>query len=136
MASRISMATKAELVSALVTRYRRYHAPVPPVVRVLDPREVDELDKAVLRQLQAGLLLPGEVKSAQIDLGKRIDKRGVEGSAAVASATTDIPILTDSFRMAWREGERRPMHKRPYHRRKSVSRRRCPDGCGCSMPLW
>jgi hypothetical protein len=68
-------------------------------------------------------LLLGEVKAAQVDLGNRVDKRGVPGSAAMAPATTDIPILTDSFKTAWRDGERRPTHKRPYHRRKPVPRR-------------
>ncbi len=105
---------------------KRYHDPVPPVARVLGHPVVNELDKTVLRRLQAScdpILLLGEIKAAQIDLGNRVDKRGIAGSEAADPTVVDIPILTDSFRTAWRDGERRPTHKRPYRRRKPVPRR-------------
>jgi len=61
---------------------KRYHDPVPPVARVLAHPGIDEADKERLRALQAvsdPVLLLAEIRAAQAELGKRVDRRGVEG---------------------------------------------------------
>jgi hypothetical protein len=104
---------------------KRYHPPVPPMGRVLAHVEVGKESKARLRQLHAQadpVLLLAEIRAAQAELGERVDRRGTE-------AAQPQPIIVDpdrfaaSLKTAWREGERRPTHRRPYRRRKPVPER-------------
>jgi hypothetical protein len=93
--------------------------------RVLAHAGVDEESKMRLRGLHAQadpVLLLAEVCAAQAVLGERVDRRGTQ-------AAQPEPIIVDpdrfaaSLKTAWREGERRATHRRPYRRRKPVPKR-------------
>jgi hypothetical protein len=104
---------------------KRYHAPEPPVARVLAHAAVGEDSKAQLRQLYAQadpVLLLAEIRAAQAELGARVDRRGKE-SEGRQPIVIDLERFAVSLRTAWREGERRPTHRRPYRRRKPVPQR-------------
>jgi hypothetical protein len=68
------------------------------------------------------VLLLAEVRAAQAELGERVDRRRTQ-------TTTAQPIIVDprrsaaSLKTAWREGEQRATHRRPYRRCKPVPRR-------------
>ena len=104
---------------------KRYHPPISPVNRVLAHAEVAEETKAVLRQLQARVdpvVLLGAIRAAQADLGQRVDRRGTEAAVA-PPVVVGLDRFGASLKTAWRQGEQRPTHRRPYRRRKLVSRR-------------
>jgi hypothetical protein len=104
---------------------KRYHAPAIPAARVLAHPAVAEERKTALRRLQAQsdpVLLITEIRAAQAELGQRIDRRGLDGAREPAAAV-DLERFTTGLRIAWRQGEQRPIHRRPYRRRKPVPRR-------------
>ena len=104
---------------------KRYHPPVPPMGRVLVHAEVGEESKARLRQLHAQadpVLLLAEIRAAQAELGERVDRRGTE-TAQAEPIIVDPNRFAASLKTAWREGERRATHRRPYRRRKPVPKR-------------
>jgi len=104
---------------------KRYHAPAIPAARVLAHPAVAEESKEALRPLQAQsdpVQLITEIRAAQAELGKRIDRRGLDG-AHVPAAPVDLERFTTGLRIAWRQGEQRPTHRRPDRRRKPVPRR-------------
>jgi hypothetical protein len=104
---------------------KRYHAPVIPAARVLAHPAVIEERKAALRRLQAQsdpVQLITEIRVAQAELGQRIDRRGLDGAREPA-VPLDLERFTTGLRIAWRQGEQRPTHRRPYRRRKPVPRR-------------
>ena len=103
---------------------KRYHAPAPPMARVLAHPEVGEKRKKLLRQLHAQadpVVLLAEMRAAQAELGERVDQRGTE--PAGQPIVVDLDRFAASLKIAWREGERRPTHRRPYRRRKPIPRR-------------
>jgi Integrase core domain len=60
---------------------KRYHAPAPPIARVLAHAAVSEDRKARLRRLYARadpVLLLAEIRAVQSELGERVDRRGTE----------------------------------------------------------
>jgi hypothetical protein len=63
------------------------------------------------------------IRAAQAELGKRIDRRGLDGAREPA-ASMDLERFTTGLRIAWQQGEQRPTHRRPYRRSKPVPRRR------------
>jgi hypothetical protein len=104
---------------------RRHHAPVPPVARVLAHPAVSEADKARLRAMLAGadpVALLAEIRAAQAELGRRVDRRGL-GRAEAAPGPIDLGRFAASLKVAWQEGERRPTHRRRHMRRKPLPRR-------------
>ena len=111
---------------------KRYHAPAIPAARVLAHPAVTEESKETLRRLQAQsdpVQLITEIRAAQAELGKRIDRRGLDG-AREPTAPVDLERFTTGLRIAWRQGEQRPTHRRPYRRRKPVrGARRCWMTC-------
>jgi hypothetical protein len=110
-------------VGARVTK--RYHPPASPMSRVLAHATVTEEGKVRLRQLHAQadpVILLAEIRTAQAELGDRIDRRGTEPVQPQPIAV-DLERFTASLKTAWREGERRPTHRRPYRRRKPIPRR-------------
>lgn len=103
---------------------KRYHPPSPPMERVLAHGEVEERAKARLRALYAQadpVVLLAEIRAAQVELGKRVDQRGKE--PVHEPIIVDLERFTASLKTAWREGERRATHRRPYRRRKPVPKR-------------
>jgi len=104
---------------------KRYHSPAPPVDRVLAHAQVTEEAKDRLRQLRARadpVVLLMEIRAAQGELGERVDRRGKEPVAPQPIAA-DLDRFAANLRTAWRDGERRPTHRRPYRRRKPVPKR-------------
>jgi hypothetical protein len=104
---------------------KRYHRPAPPMSRVLTHARVTEESKARLRQLYAQadpVILLAEIRAAQAALGDRVDRRGTE-PAQPQPIVVDLDRFAASLKTAWREGERRPTHRRPYRRRKPVPKR-------------
>lgn len=102
---------------------KQYHPPVPPARRVLPHGPVREEAKAALQRLLAAadpVVLFAELRAAQADLGRRVDRRGVDGATPAADET-----LRDSPGVAVLEvsGEQREIHRRPYRRRKPLRRR-------------
>lgn len=104
---------------------KRYHAPALPMTRVLTHPAVGDESKEALRRLQAQsdpVMLIGEIRAAQADLGKRIDRRGIDGVREPA-VPADLRRFAAGLRIAWRQGENRPSHRRPYRRRKPLPQR-------------
>ena len=104
---------------------KRYHPPVPPVAHVLAHPGVTELDKERLRAMVENadpVLLFAGIRAAQEELGRRIDRRGLH-------AKREEPIVVDrqrfaaNLKTAWRNGETRPTHRRPYRRTKPWPKR-------------
>ncbi|WP_018240403.1 DDE-type integrase/transposase/recombinase [Ensifer sp. BR816] len=104
---------------------KRYHPPVPPAARVLAHPAVTEADKERLRTLLATadpVLLFAGVRAAQEELGKRVDRRGL-------NARVDEPLVIDlrsfaaNLKTAWKNGETRATHRRPYRRTKPWPKR-------------
>ncbi len=105
---------------------KRYHPPAVPGARALAHAAVDDVSKGQLRRLQSvsdPVMLIAKIRAAQADLGKRVDRRGLEGAREPEPAA-DLDRFAAGLRIAWHEGERRPTHRRPYRRRKPVPRRR------------
>ena len=103
---------------------KRYHDPVSPAVRVLASPGVAEAHKDRLRALQAvsdPVLLLAEIRAAQEELGRRVDSRGLEGGCE--PIVVDLDRFAAGLKVAWRDGEQREIHRRPYRRRKPVPRR-------------
>ena len=102
---------------------KRYHPPMIPAARALAHIAVDDASKQNLRQLAVSdpVALIAEIRAAQAELGKRVDRRGLEGTREPEA--TDLGRFTAGLRIAWRGGEQRPTHRRPYRRRKPVPRR-------------
>ena len=104
---------------------KRYHPPAPPVDRVLAHAQVTDEAKDRLRQLRARadpVLLLAEIRAAQGELGERVDHRGIE-PVSPRPIVVDLDRFAASLRTAWRDGERRPTHRRPYRRRKPAPKR-------------
>ena len=62
---------------------KRYHSPAVPAARALAHAAVDDVSKEQLRRLQSvsdPVMLIAEIRAAQADLGKRVDRRGLEGA--------------------------------------------------------
>ena len=77
---------------------------------------VAEESKEILRRLQAQsdpVQLIAEIRAAQAELGKRIDRRGLDGAHEPA-VPVDLEQFAIGLRIAWRHGEQRPTHRRPY----------------------
>jgi len=109
-------------IGARVTK--RYHPPMPPMSRVLAHTQVAREAKLRLQQLHARadpVILLAEIRAAQAELGERVDRRGTE--PAQPQPIIDLERFAASLKTAWREGEQRPTHRRPYRRRKPIPRR-------------
>ncbi len=108
-------------VGAKVTKY--WHPPVPPAGRALASGRVDAASIARIVDLlnrADPVVALAAIRAAQADLGKRVDRRGIAPSAY------ESPVLVDlaaAIADATRNGERREIHRRPYHRVKPVPKR-------------
>ncbi|WP_376775043.1 hypothetical protein [Mesorhizobium caraganae] len=99
---------------------KRYHPPVPPAARVLTHPGVAEAKK---QQLQAMMetadpvLLFAGIRAAQQELGRRVDRRGLNAKIE-EPAVIDLQRFAANLKTAWKSGETRPTHRRPYRRTK------------------
>lgn len=104
---------------------KRYHPPVPPVARVLDHPDVASADKArLIRVLETAdpVMLFAGIRAAQDDLGKRVDRRGLNANPEEPVAI-DLTRFAANLETAWQAGEIRPTHRRPYRRTKPYPKR-------------
>jgi hypothetical protein len=102
---------------------KQYHPPVPPARRVLAHGAVTEEAKTALERLLAAadpVVLFAEIRAAQADLGRRVDRRGVDGATPAADETLQDSPGVDVLELS---GEQREIHRRPYRRRKPLPRR-------------
>jgi hypothetical protein len=90
---------------------KRYHPPVPPANRVLAHDAVSPEAKASLACVLATadpVVLLGEIRAAQEDLGRRVDQRGVEGPGA---NTDDAVKVLATAKPTVHSGEQRAIHR-------------------------
>jgi hypothetical protein len=102
---------------------KKYHPPVPPAHRVLTHDAVSDEAKASLRRLLSAadpVLLFAEIRAAQEELGRRVDRRGVDGGALEVDNTPQDLLSLDVLDAS---GEQRAIHRRPYNRRKPLPKR-------------
>ena len=115
---------------------KRYHAPEPPLMRALAHVSVSEADKLRLRGMLADadpVLLLAEIRASQMELGRRVDERGMAAGRAKTSAPLDLALFTTSLKVAWEAGEHRPTHRRRYMPGSSQScGHRCWTWCATS----
>jgi len=118
---------------------KTYHAPQPPVTRVLADASISEADKTRLRGILAAadpVVLLAEIRAAQAELGKRVDTRGPAAAREKAAAPIDFERFAASLKVAWPEGERRPTHRRRYMRTKLVVRTKMLDAVRDQLLAW
>jgi hypothetical protein len=102
---------------------KQYHPPVPPAQRVLLHGAVSVEAKTALQWWLTDadpVLLFAEIRAAQAELGRRVDRRGVGGGAAPAAETASDFLSLDALEA---NGEQRAIHRRPYHRHKPLPQR-------------
>ena len=103
----------------------RYNAPEPSAMRALMHATVSDEDKVLLRDMLGHadpVLLLAEIRTAQEELGKRVDARGMSAGRSEPPAPIDLAQFTASLKVAWSAGERRPTLRRRYVRVKPVVR--------------
>lgn len=103
---------------------KQYHPPVPPAHRVLAHAAVSEEAKALLQRTCVAadpVLLFADIRAAQADLGRRVDRRGIEEERSEPPASQEQPRALDMPEA--NDGEHREIHRRPYRRRKPLPRR-------------
>jgi hypothetical protein len=102
---------------------KRWHPPLTPAARALASGGVGEADKAALRDLLArsdpvALLL--DIRAAQAELGRRVDRRGRDPGPTVPDSAAHLTAAERTLQAVSRQGEQRPIHRRPYRRTKPV----------------
>ena len=108
-------------VGARVTK--RWHPPATPADRALASGRLDTESMARIAELRARadpVVALAAIRTAQAELGRRVDQRGV------APPTREAPIVVDlatSVSRAEKSGERRAIHRRPYRRVKPIPKR-------------
>jgi hypothetical protein len=104
---------------------KRYHPPVPPAARVLAHPKVAETDNERLRSIMETadpVLLFAGIRAAQEELGKRVDRRGLNAKIE-EPLVIDLQSFAANLKTAWKNGETRPTHRRPYRRTKPWPKR-------------
>ena len=118
---------------------KRYHAPVPPVMRALTHTAVSEADKSRLRAMLVDadpVLLLARIRISQTELGKRVDERGLAAGRAEIPAPLDLALFTASLKVAWEAGEQRSTHRRRYIRVKPIVRPSMLDAVRDQLLTW
>ncbi len=109
---------------------KRYHHPKTPCERALAHPSLDQSIKQRLREIHARLdpiALLAEMRSAQAELGHRVDRRpgevdSVKGARANGAAET-AAAFAQKLGRGYDAGEQLAIHRRPYVRKKPVPRR-------------
>ena len=86
---------------------------------------MSEADKERLRDLIEAsdpVMLFAGIRVAQEELGKRVDRRGLN-STPEEPVAIDLQRFAASLKTAWQAGETRPTHRRPYRRTKPYPKR-------------
>ncbi|MBV9561683.1 MAG: transposase family protein, partial [Bradyrhizobium sp.] len=104
---------------------KRYLPPATPYERALVHTNLDEAFKRRLREIYRSLdplALLAQMRDAQNELGKRVDRRaGMPGMATPVQS--DVVAFARELGDGWKQGEQRIIHRRRYVRRKPVPRR-------------
>lgn len=104
---------------------KRYHPPAPPAARVLSHPDVATVDKKRLSQILETadpVMLFAGIRAAQEDLGKRVDRRGLNAKPQ-EPVVIDLQRFAANLGTAWQAGETRLTHRRPYRRTKPYPKR-------------
>ena len=78
------------------------------------------------------MALFAEIRAAQAELSERVDRRG-KAPVGPQPIAVDLNRFAAGLKTAWREGEQRPTHRRPYRRRKPAPRRPYGVSFGCRL---
>ena len=95
-----------------------------------------EPDKSHTKIPTVPVLLLARIRAAQMELGKRVDERGLAAGRAAAPAPIDLALFTASLEVAWEEGEQRPTHRRRYVRVKPIVRPSMLDAVRNQLLAW
>ena len=71
-----------------------------------------------------------------MELGKRVDERGMAAGRAETPAPLDLALFTASLKVAWEAGEQRPTHRRRYIRVKPIVRPSMLDTVRDQLLTW
>jgi hypothetical protein len=107
---------------------KRYHAPATPFERALAHRKVAKAVKARLRNMhRVPVALLAEMRAAQTELGKRIDRRPSKSTARLSMPplAADAASFAKTLGKSVEAGELRGTHRRP--KRNYVRRVRTPS---------
>ena len=102
---------------------KRWHPPATPADRALASGRLDTESMARIAELRARadpVIALAAIRTAQAELGRRVDQRGTGPVETRAPIVLDVAAVLDR---AAREGERRPIHRRPYRRVKPIPKR-------------
>jgi hypothetical protein len=107
---------------------KRYHAPATPYERALAHRHVSKKIKQRLRAQYRTLdpvVLLSEIRAAQEELGRRIDRRGLAAASRMQLPTSNAADFAQTLGMSIEAGEPRGTHRRT--KRKYKTRVRMPS---------
>ena len=94
---------------------KRYHAPATPYERALQhpkvPRTIKQRLRAQYRTLDPVMLL-SEIRAAQDELGRRIDRRGLSAASQVPLPISKTAAFAQTLGMPIEVGEPRGTHRR------------------------
>ena len=94
---------------------KRYHAPATPYERALAhpkvPRKIKQRLRAQYRTLDPVVLL-SEIRAAQEELGRRIDRRGLVAASQVQLPISNTADFAQTLGMSIKAGEPRGTHRR------------------------
>jgi hypothetical protein len=99
-------------VGAKVTK--KYHVPATPYERLLTDDRVTDESKKQLQQIFSTLdpvQLLNEIREAQRNLTQQ---EVGNGSEKIAESSVELSRFVESLSTAWRDGEVRPTHRKPY----------------------
>jgi Integrase core domain len=105
---------------------KRYLPPATPYERALVHPSLDEAFKHRLREIYRSLdplALLAQMRDAQNELGKRVDRRAGMSGITAAPVPSDVVAFARELGDCWNAGEQRIIHRRRYVRRKPVPRR-------------
>ena len=99
---------------------KTYHPPASPAARLLGHPGIAEAARSAVTAMVSRLdpvVVLAEIRAAQDELGRRMG-RGGRYAAPAEPIQVDLEAFARGLRTAWREGEQRPIHRRPYRRTK------------------
>src|SRR6266446_2922907 len=95
---------------------KRYHAPLTPYARALAHPKVGKAVKRRLREIYRTLdpvVLLSEIRAAQEELGRRIDRRGLAAASQMLLPISNTADFAQTLGMSIKAGEPRGTHRRP-----------------------
>ncbi|WP_287290558.1 hypothetical protein [Mesorhizobium sp.] len=84
--------------------------------------EADKQRLQAMMETADPVLLFAGIRAAQEELGRRVDRRGLNAKIE-EPAVIDLQRFAANLKTAWKSGETRPTHRRPYRRTKPYPKR-------------